>query len=61
MDEQPSLTDPSIEVMRHTAIMSIYRQLSDMTLTTAEDALDAASALLRLDELDAEGWMIDTD
>lgn len=57
MDETPALTNPSIEVSKHQAIMNIYTQLADLTLTTAEDCLDAAQTLTTLEALDVEGWM----
>lgn len=41
---------PSIDVARHAAIANIYQQISEMQFTCADDALDAANAMLRLSE-----------
>lgn len=43
-------TPPSIEVARTQAIANVYAQLGTMHFTTADDALDAAAAILRLGE-----------
>lgn len=61
MDEHISITDPSIEVMRHAAILNVYRQLADASLSTADDCHDAALALNQLEMLCADYWIEETE
>lgn len=50
-------TPPSIEVARTAAIANIYKQIGEMQFTCADDALDAANAMVRLSEAqDNHDW-----